>query len=176
MRRPSTSWARSRGGIASKSSPAKRIVPPAVRAFFAIVPRIAFASVVLPHPDSPTSPMISPGRMVRLTPSSTRAGPDSVANETKRFSTSRRLTSAGGTADPRVEHVTQAVAQEIESHHDEEDRKPGRERVPPGLGQELARLGNHAAPLRRGRRRAEPQESERARGEDGESHADRGEI
>src|SRR5215470_18590883 len=148
-------FARSRGRFASKSSPANRMVPPSVRAFFAIVPRIALASVVLPQPDSPTSPMISPGRIVRLTPSSTRAGPDSVANETKRFSTSRRLASAGGTADPRVEHVTQAVAQEIEPHHDEEDRKPGRERVPPRLGQELARLGNHPAPLGRGRRRAQ---------------------
>src|ERR1051326_8464018 len=174
MRRPRTSLARSRGGIVSKSFPAKWMVPPAVRAFLAMVPRIAFASVVLPQPDSPTRPMISPGRMVRLTPSSTRAGPDSVANETKRFSTSRRLASAGGTADPRVEDVTQAVAQEIEPHHDEEDREAGRERVPPGLGQELARLGNHAAPFGRGRRRAEPQESERARGEDGESHADLG--
>src|ERR1043166_6278587 len=151
MRRPRTSLATTRGRSASRFSPANRIVPPPVRAFLAMVPRIAFASVVLPHPDSPTSPMISPGRIVRLTPSSTRAGPDSVANETKRFSTSRRLASAGGTADPRVEYVTQAVAQELDPHHDEEDREPGRERVPPGLGQELARLGNHAAPFGRGR-------------------------
>src|SRR5437879_2866056 len=169
MRRPRMSAARPRSGIASSSCPVKRMVPPAVRAFLAIVPRIAFASVVLPQPDSPTSPMISPGRIVRLTPSSTRAGPDSVAKETKRFSTSRRLASAGGTANPRVKHVTQTVAQEIEPHHDEEDRKAGRERVPPGLGEELARLGNHAAPLGRRRRRAQPQEAERARGEDGES-------
>src|SRR5215470_3243939 len=111
-----------------------------------MVPSTALASVVLPQPDSPTSPMISPGRIVRLTPSSTRAGPNSVANETKRFSTSRRLSPAGGTADPRIENVTQAVAQEIEAHHDEKDRKPRSERVPPRLGQELARLGNHAAP------------------------------
>src|ERR1700736_4049248 len=163
MRRPRTPLATTRGGIASRSSPAKRIDPAEGRAFLAMVPRIAFASVVLPQPDSPTSPMISPGRIVRLTPSSTRAGPDSVANETKRFSTSRRLAPADGTADPRVEHVTQAVAEEIESHHDEEDREPGRERVPPGLGQELARLGNHAAPLGRRRRRAQPEEAECAR-------------
>src|ERR1700730_14467122 len=174
MRRPRMPLAMTRGRIASKSSPAKRIVPPPVRAFLAIVPRIAFASVVLPQPDSPTSPMISPGRIVRLTPSSTRAGPDSVANETKRFSTSRRLSPADGTADPRVEHVTQTVAEEVESHHDEEDREPGRERVPPRLGEKLARLGNHAAPLGRRRRRAQTEEAERARGEDGESHADRG--
>src|ERR1700730_507560 len=147
MRRPRISLATTRGRIASKSSPAKRIVPAEGRAFLAIVPRVAVASVVLPQPDSPTSPMISPGRIVRLTPSSTRAEPDSVANETKRFSTSRRLASAGGTADPRVEHVTQTVAEEVEPHHDEEDRKAGRERVPPGLGEELARLGNHAAPF-----------------------------
>src|ERR1043166_4967547 len=90
----------------------------------------------------PTAHMLSRGGMVRLTPSSTRAGPASVANETKRFSTSRILASGRGTADPRIEGVAQAVAQQIKTHHHQEDRKPGRESVPPRFGQELARLGN----------------------------------
>src|SRR5690349_19291021 len=118
--------------------------------------------------------MISPGRLVRLTPSSTRAGPPPVADETKGFSTSRRFAPADGTADPRIEHVTQAVAQEVEPHHDEKDRQSRRERVPPGLREEFARLGNHATPLGRRRRRTQAEEAERAGGENGESHADRG--
>src|SRR5215467_7463328 len=138
MIRPRISLSACQRGIVSRSSPAKRIDPASRRALLAKMPRIALASVVLPQPDSPTSPMISPGRIVRLTPSSTRAGPNSVANETKTFPTSRRLSSADGTADPRIENVTQAGAQEVEPHHDEKDREARRERVPPRLGQELA--------------------------------------
>src|SRR6185503_12580058 len=106
------------------------------RALRARMPRMALASVVLRQPDSPTRPTISPGPRVRLTPSSTLAVPASVAKETRRFSTSRRLSPGGGTSDPRVEDVAQAVAQEIEAHHDEEDGKPGCQRRPPGFGQE----------------------------------------
>src|SRR5215472_17751291 len=173
MRRPSTSFARPRGDIASKFSPANRMVPPSVRAFFAMVPRIALASVVLPQPDSPTSPMISPGRIVKLTPSSTLATPCSVANETRRFSTSRRLSPGDCTANPWIEDIAQPIAQEVEAHHYEKDGKSRCQRIPPGLGQEFARFGDHAPPFRRRRWCAETEEAERAGGEDGETHADR---
>src|SRR5438105_1926328 len=171
MRRPRTFSSRVARGIAMRSSPAKRIVPPAKRAFLATVPRIELASVVLPQPDSPTSPMISPGFISKLTPSSTRASPAAVANERKRLSTSSSL--SPGTSDPRIEHVAQAVAEEVEPHHDEEDGEPGRKRVPPRLRKEFARLRDHASPFRRRRRRAEPQEPERARSQNREAHADR---
>ena len=98
---------------------------------------MARASVVLPQPDSPTSPMISPRRIVRFTPSSTFATPRSVPNETRRFSTSRRLSSGASTSNPWIENVAKAVTQQVEGHHDKEDRKPGGQCIPPRLGEEL---------------------------------------
>src|SRR5690348_10874219 len=174
MRRPRVSFARLRGGILSRSSPAKRIVPPAVRAFLAMVPRIAFARVVLPQPDSPTSPMISPGLIARLTPSSTWASPASVANDTRRRSTSRRLSPGDATTDPWIEDIAQAVTQEIEAHHDEEDGEARRQRGPPRFRQELARLRDHAPPFGGRRRRTETEEAERTGSQDGKAHADGG--
>src|SRR5256885_16473271 len=174
MRRPRTSSSIRRRGMASRSSPPKRMVPASCRAFLAKMPRIALASVVLPQPDSPTRPMISPGRIVRLTPSSTLATPDSVAKETRRFSTSRRLSPGNATSDPWIEDVAQAVAQKIEAHHDEEDGKARGQGGPPGLGQEFPRLGDHASPFRCRRRGAEAEEAERAGSQDGKAHADRG--
>src|SRR5262245_767454 len=99
--------------------------------------------------------------MSRLMRSSTRAGPWSVGNWTLSPRTERRSVIAldgpararRRAADARVEHVTQAVAQEVEAHDGEEDGEAGGCRVPPGVGQELAGLGDRAAPLgRRGRR------------------------
>src|SRR5262249_49099761 len=152
-------------------SPAKPMRPASCRALAGSMPRMALARVVLPQPDSPTRPMISPARSVRLTPSSTLAVPASVRKETRRLSTSSRLSPGVATSHPWVEHVAQAIAQKIEAHHDEKDGKAGRQRGPPGLGQELARFGDHAAPFRRRRRGPEAQEAERAGGEDGETHA-----
>src|SRR6516165_11532043 len=173
MLRPRTSLSTRRCAIASRSLPAKRIDPLWWRALSARMPRMALASVLLPQPDSPTSPMISPGRMLKLTPSSTLAAPCSVANETRRFSTSRRLSPGACTANPWIEDIAQPIAQEVEAHHYEKDGKSRCQRIPPGLGQEFARFGDHAPPFRRRRWCAETEEAERAGGEDGEAHADR---
>src|ERR1043166_4871352 len=129
------------------------------------MPRMARARVVFPQPDSPTSPMISPRRIVRLTPSSTFATPPSVLKETRRFSTSRRLSPGASTSDPRIENIPQAVAQQVEAHHDKEDREPGRQCIPPGLREELTGLGNHPPPFGGGRRGAETEEAEGAGGQ-----------
>src|SRR5215468_8191801 len=173
MLRPRISLSACQRGIVSRSSPAKRIDPASRRALLAKMPRIALASVVLPQPDSPTSPKISPGRIVKLTPSSTLATPCSVANETCRFSTSRRLWLENCTANPWIKDIAQPVAEKVEAHHYEKDGKPGSQRVPPGLRQEFARFGDHAPPFRRRRRRAQAEKAERAGGEDGEPHANR---
>src|SRR5262245_57681816 len=174
MRRPRTSSSMRLRGMASRSSPPKRIEPISWRAFAARMPRMALASVVLPQPDSPTRPRISPARIVRLTPSSTLATPAPVMKETKRLSTSRRLSPGVATSDPWVEDIAQAVAQKIEAHHDQENGKARRQRGPPGFGQELARFGDHATPLRLRRRGAEAEEPQRAGREDGKTHADGG--
>src|ERR1700738_3335684 len=112
--------------------------------------------------SSPRKRIVPPGRMARLTPSRTRAAPCPVAYETKRFSTSTRLPAGARTSNPRIENVAQSVPEKIETHHDQEDRKPRRERVPPGVGKELARFRDHAAPFRGRRRRAEGEKAERA--------------
>ena len=46
------------------SSPSNRMRPPLAT----IWPRIALPIVVLPEPDSPTNPSVSPGAIARLTP------------------------------------------------------------------------------------------------------------
>ena len=48
---------------------------------------IDFAVTLLPEPDSPTMPSVSPGRSVKLTPSTARTTPASVKNQVCRFST-----------------------------------------------------------------------------------------
>src|SRR4051794_23416349 len=45
---------------------------------------------LLPEPDSPTTPRISPSSSVRLTPSTARSTPLEVGNSTERFWMSRR--------------------------------------------------------------------------------------
>src|SRR3954454_11168203 len=45
---------------------------------------------LLPEPDSPTTPRISPSSRVRLTPSTARSTPLEVGNSTERFWISRR--------------------------------------------------------------------------------------
>src|SRR5689334_20931563 len=135
----------------SKSRPLKLIVPPSTRALGDRIPSTARASVVLPQPDSPTSPMIWPRPTLRLTASSTRAGPSSVPKLMLSSETSSNASTVMGAPEARVEHVTQAVAQKIETHHHGKDGEARGERVPPGLRQEFAGLGDHAAPF--GRRR-----------------------
>src|SRR5262245_36868533 len=158
------------------------MAPPLIRPPGGSTPRTVRASVVLPHPLSPTSPTTSPGAMARLMRSSTCATPWSVANSTDRSLTERRSAigrpggpgGAARAADARVEHVAQAVAQEVEAHDGQEDGDAGRGGVPPRVGQELARLGDGAAPLRRGRRGTEAEKAEGGGGQDREAHADRG--
>ena len=52
--------------------PSKRIWPPAIRAGGRRICMTAFASVLLPQPDSPASPRISPRAISRSTPSTAR--------------------------------------------------------------------------------------------------------
>src|SRR5262249_36389542 len=128
-----------------RSRPAKLSEPPSTLAFGGNAPRMVRDSVVLPQPDSPTSPMISPAASDRFTPSSPRALPASVTNDTARSRTDSN--SADIASHPRIEHVTQAVTQQVEPHHHQQDRHAGCRRVPPGLRQEAAAFRDHAPPL-----------------------------
>ena len=60
------------GDLASRSSPSKRSAPPTMRAAGGSSRRMDSASVVLPEPDSPTMPSVSPARSVSDTSSTAR--------------------------------------------------------------------------------------------------------
>ncbi len=62
----------SAGDLASRSSPSKRIAPLTIRAAGGSNRRMVRASVVLPEPDSPTTPSVSPARSVSETSSTAR--------------------------------------------------------------------------------------------------------
>ena len=57
---------------------AERIVPPAIRAGSSSSRMMDLAVTLLPDPDSPTMPSVSPGRRSKLTPSTARTMPASV--------------------------------------------------------------------------------------------------
>src|ERR1051326_397791 len=163
MARPRISSADSRAPISKRSRPSNRIAVPVTRALGGSAPRMVRARVVLPQPDSPTRPMISPRRKARLTASSTCAVPPSVEYVTETSRTDSRSTSIGTSRELRVQSVPQPVAQQIETDDDQQDRDARRGRVPPGVRQILAAFGDHAAPLGCWRRRPEAQETERGR-------------
>src|SRR5690606_40458597 len=159
--------------MARMSMPSKRMDPPSFRAFGGRMPSTERASVVFPQPDSPTRPIMAPRRMLKLTPSRTRTIPASVPKLILRSRTSSSRSVLMTAPDAWIEDVAQPVPEEIEAHHDDEDREARRQGIPPGLRQELPRLRDHAAPLRRGRRRTETEEPQRCRRQDREAHADR---
>src|SRR6266404_9893257 len=174
--RPRTRSLTATGSSRRRSAPLNRTSPPRMRVAPAgRMPRMARASVVLPHPLSPTRPTTSPGPTSRVMPSSTCATPPSVTKSTlsPRTESSSGIGGRAAPAQPWVEDVAQPVAEQVEAHDGEEDGEARRRGVPPRVGQELARLRDRAAPLGRGRRRAEPEEAEGGGGQDGEPHTDR---
>src|SRR5438270_243674 len=153
--RPRTRSFTAAGSSRRRSVPLKRTSPARMRAApSGRMPRIARARVVLPQPLSPTSPTTSPVSMSRFIPSSTCAGPRSVAKSTRnpRTASSSAIARRAAAAQPRIEHIAQAVAEQVEAHDGEEDRQARRRRVPPRVRQELARLRDRPPPLRRRRR------------------------
>src|SRR5262245_2964336 len=102
--------------------------------------------VVLPQPDSPTRPTISPGRIARLMRSSTGAVPFPVRKESENSPISRSAVIISGAAPrPGIEDVTQPVSDKVEAEHGQKDREAGRQRIPPCLRQMFAAFGDHAA-------------------------------
>src|SRR5262249_8788780 len=153
----------------SRFLPRKRILPPTIRPGGSATSRRIDSEVTLfPLPDSPTTASVSPSRTSNETPSTARTTPSSVKKCVRRSSrrSSGRVTrgsppaSAGRRARPvaasgsrrlpfrhaaRVEGVAQAVAEEVERHHREEDRGPGRPQEPRERGEhaQAARLVQH---------------------------------
>src|SRR5262245_66332550 len=96
---------------ATRSFPSKRMRPPTMRPGGSTRPRIEKPVTVLPQPDSPTRPSTSPAATSKLTPSTARTAPARVKKWVRRFSTSRVLA-----LKARIEHVAQAVADQVDAH------------------------------------------------------------
>src|ERR1039458_10132060 len=132
---------------------------------------IANSSVDLPQPDSPTIPMNSPGLMSKLTSSTARTSPRSVAYSTDRLRTckigpvyARRWTEAGlssvRTLHPpsahrpqgRIADLVEGVVEQREGGAEQGDARPGdhRPQVLSGLqGLVVLRPVEHRAPAHR---------------------------
>ena len=74
---------------------------------------------------------------------------------------------------PRIEHIIEAVAEQVEADHDRHDGEARPHRHPWRLAKELARHVEHAAPGGRGRQLAEPEEGEARLGEDRDRRRER---
>src|SRR5690606_36744784 len=109
------------GGALRISRPSKATEPVA-RPFFARSPITAKASWLLPEPDSPTIPRVSPRSSERLTPLTAVTVPSGVSKRTERL----RISSMAISAVLGIERVAQPVAdeEEREERGDEEGQRP----------------------------------------------------
>ncbi len=101
---------------------------------------------LLPEPDSPTTPSTSPSSRVRLTPSTARKVPPADGNSTERFWMSRSGMGALTGFSLGVEGIAQAVPDEVEGEHGDQDDQAREGHHPPGPEHELAGVGQHRTP------------------------------
>src|ERR1700730_708533 len=123
----------------TRSLPSKKMLPAAISPGCSISRMMLSAVTLLPHPDSPTRPMIWPGWIAKEIPSTARANPARVRNWVVRPST--RSSAELGVADTRIEegvgdvddHVRrhdQQRAKEHRAHHERNvERKDGVDRL-----------------------------------------------
>src|ERR1700755_494808 len=104
---------------------------------------IDLAQTLLPEPDSPTMPSVSPACRSKLTPSTARTGPESVRNQVRR---SRTCSNGSAAVGMRIEPVAEAVAHEVEGHHHRQDGQTGKGGHPPLLHQ-LPPFAHHRPPF-----------------------------
>src|SRR5918998_6704980 len=108
------------------------------------------AVTLLPLPDSPTIPRVSPGSREKETPSTAFTIPSCVLKWVFRLFTSsittyatlpHRSTSAAG-----VQEVVYRIAEEAEPDHRYDDRDSWKDRHPPGGSNEALRVVDQIAP------------------------------
>src|SRR5438105_4800620 len=185
MATPSPRSARSSSGFIARTSRPSNLISPATIRLGSSRRRIRESAVtLLPDPDSPTMPSVSPAATEKLTPSTARTTPASVKKYVLRSRTSstvrpacgaRSASGAGSSAfiatpsSPArlgIEPVADAVAEKVETEHDGQNRKSREGRDPPLL-HELATLRHHRAPFGRRRHDAEAEKRERRERDDG---------
>src|ERR1700733_11395092 len=160
---------RTRSRPSSSTCPAT-IRPPGGSSRISEVP-----SMVLPEPDSPTSPSVSPSSMVKLTPSTACTVTSRSRISALRPETSSRLTAARpSTPQPYVKQVAQRVTQEVEGDDDDDDQHADGVNLPPVPGEDVAgAVRQHPAPRRGRRRQPEPEVAEHGQHQDRVGHLER---
>src|ERR1041384_4080104 len=132
----------------SRSRPPKSVVPPVTRPARGRMPSSESAVTLLPQPDSPTMPSVSPAATSNEMPLTAWTVPRWVWNSTRRPSTWRRA----GELDPAtqfgVEGFAEGVADQVEAERRDHDRDAGEDREPRCDLEVLIRARQHRAPLR----------------------------
>src|SRR5690242_19665055 len=163
---------RARSFCVSKSRPWKTARPERTRPFQARRPRIASEVTLLPQPASPTMPSVSPAEISKEIPLTAWTTPLRVVNSTRRSCTSRR--EALPVTKLRIECFAQAVADQVEAQHEEDDREPRDDREERSSLQVVVHVGQHRPPFRRRRvLRTEPEEPETGDVDDRGCHRER---
>src|SRR5262249_18308324 len=151
-----------------RSSPSKRTLPPTMRPARGKSPTIERHVVVLPLPDSPTSPSVSPWLSAKLTRSTafTTRVPPKVKKCVWRSATCRiavmRTRRALQIPQLRVEPNPEPIAEELGRENDQEDTGAGEHRQPPLADhQGRARLREHEPPGGLRRRHTDPEKGQR---------------
>ena len=113
-----------------RSVPSKTIFPSLIRAVSASSRRIDMEVTLLPLPDSPTIPRISPFFTEKLTPRTACTSPLLVINDVFRLSTVN-ISSILPLLflQLRIQRIPQAVTHEIESEHDQTDDEGRKEQL-----------------------------------------------
>ena len=156
-----------------RSWPSKAMTSASILAVNGSSPITASIATDLPEPDSPTIASTSSRSTATSTPSTALKAPWRVAKETREIADFEQ-----GHGQLRrifgIERVAQAVAGQVDRDDGDQDREAG-QRDDPGIGaDEFAGIGEHRAPFRRRRLRAEAEKAEARRLQDGVGDAERG--
>src|SRR5215204_314160 len=161
MRRPRkraqpASFMRSRSMPSNLSMPLACPAPPRW-------PITAYPMLVLPEPDSPTTPTISPAASVSDTPCTAATALRPCRYLTHRFPIARSASDMRGRpAEPRSDALLQPVANNVDADHGENDAERRTEDHPRGRRDVSRTLGDHQPPVGRRRLDADPEISQRA--------------
>src|SRR6202030_2144008 len=165
----------SAGAIPSSSAPRKRALPVA-RPFAARSPITVRNVWLLPDPDSPTTPTVSPSAIAKDTSLTALTSPSGMVKRVLRFLTSSSATMLNNPCSTvlGVEGVAQPVADEVEAEQGGGEENGG-EHQHPGRGLHLGSpVGDEHAPARVGLLYAEAEEGQEALDQDdlrdGEGH------
>src|SRR5262245_61171306 len=149
------------------------ISPSTIRPGRSTIPRIDRAVTLLPQPLSPTMPSVPPGCRSKVTPSTALTVPSSWGKYVFRPRTER---SAWPPLAPiGIGRVAQSIAQEVESH-DDDDHGHGGKHQPGGDRHRLDILGllQQDSPADRGRPQAQTEEAEGGLADDHRGQRQRG--